>query len=87
MVLDAVVQPESNTLQKRPKYVNKCHLWNGFFEVYSIVTEKQQLKPKNSCSLKCFASFYTLLDPRCSKVVEISQFLHLVFIFDNNSAL
>ena len=35
------------------------------------MTEKQRLKPKNSSSLKFYASFDTLLDPRCAKVVEI----------------
>ena len=42
------------------------------FEDYSILAEKQRLKPKNSNSLKFFASFDTLLDPRCAKVVEIN---------------
>ena len=42
-----------------------------FFEVYSIMTEKQRLKPKNASSLQFFASFDTLLDPRGTKVVEI----------------
>ena len=46
-------------------------LLGRFFEVYSIMTEKQRLKPKNSSSLKFFASFDTLLDPRSAKVVEI----------------
>ena len=46
-------------------------LLGRFFEVYSIMTEKQRLKPKNSSSLKYFASFDTLLDPRGGKVVEI----------------
>ena len=43
-----------------------------YFEVYSIITEKQLLKPKNSSSLKFFSSFDTLLDPRGAKVVEIT---------------
>ena len=30
------------------------------------------MKPKNSNSLNFFASFDTLLDPRCAKVVEIN---------------
>ena len=38
------------------------------FEDSSILTEKQRLKPKNSNSLKFFASFDTLLDPRGAKV-------------------
>ena len=39
--------------------------------VYSIMTEKQWLKTKNSSSLYFFASFDNLLDPRGAKVVEI----------------
>ena len=46
-------------------------LLGWFFEVYSNMTEKQRLKPKNSSSLQLFASFDTLLDPRGAKVVEI----------------
>ena len=38
------------------------------FEDSSILTEKQRLKPKDSSSLKFFASFDTLLDPRDAKV-------------------
>ena len=38
------------------------------FEDYSFLIEKQRLKPKNSSSLKFFASFDTLLDPRGAKV-------------------
>ena len=41
------------------------------FENYSILAEKQWLKPKNSNSLKFFASFDTLLEPRGATLVEI----------------
>ena len=57
------------------------------FEDSSIVTEKQRLKPENSNSLKFFASFDTLLDPRGTKVVEKSQFIHFVMKFDDSGAL
>ena len=40
------------------------------FEDFSNLTEKQQLKPKNSCSLMFFASFGTQLDPRSARLVE-----------------
>ena len=38
-------------------------------------------------SLKNFASFDTLLDPKGAKVKQISQFLHFVLKFDNSGAL
>ena len=38
------------------------------FQDSSVLTEKQRPKPKNSSSLKFFASFDTLLDPRGAKV-------------------
>ena len=40
------------------------------FEDFSILTEKQRLKPKNSSSLKFSASFDTHLDPRGAILVE-----------------
>ena len=43
------------------------------FEVYSIMTDKQRLKPKNSSSLLFFASFDTLLDPRGAKEIRITS--------------
>ena len=42
----------------------------SFFEVFSILTEKQQLKPKKMGLLKIFASIDTPLDPRSAKVME-----------------
>ena len=75
-----------SNLQKRPKLIEK-HKKNTisgrFFEVYSILAEKQRLKPKNLNSLKFSASFDTHLDPRGAILVEILQFLHFVLKFDN----
>ena len=51
------------------------------FEDYSILAEKQRLKPKNSNSLKFFASFDTLLDPRGAKVVE-TNFTSKIALFE-----
>ena len=51
------------------------------FEDFSILAEKQRLKPKNSNSLKFFASFDSLLDPRCAKVVQIN-FTNKIALFD-----
>ena len=42
----------------------------GLFEDFSNLTEKQQLKPKNSCSLTFFASFGTQLDPRSARLLD-----------------
>ena len=85
----AVFQSELKNLQKRPKLIKK-HKKNTisgrFFEVYSILAEKQRLKPKNSNSLKFSASFDTHLDPRGAILVEILQFLHFVLKFDNSGA-
>ena len=55
------------TSKKRPKTVVLGWILD-VFEDSSILTEKQQLKPKNSNSLKFFASFDTLFDPRDAKV-------------------
>ena len=80
-------QSELNNLQKRSKLIEK-HKKNTvsgrFFEVYSILAEKQRLKPKNSNSLKFSASFDTHLDPSGAILVEILQFLHFVLIFGNS---
>ena len=85
----AVFQSELNNLQKRSKLIEK-HKKNTisgrFFEVYSILAEKQRLKPKNSNFLKFSASFDTHLDPRGAILVEILQFLHFVSKFDNSGA-
>ena len=40
------------------------------FEDFLILNEKQQLKPKNSRSLRFFTSFGTQLDPRIARLVE-----------------
>ena len=56
-------------------------LLGWFFEVYSIMTEKQRLKPKNSSSLKFFPSFDILLDSRGAKVVE-TTFTSKIALFE-----
>ena len=72
---------------KTSKIQPKTAILGWFFEVCSILAEKQRPKPKNSSSLKISASFDTLLDPRGAKVKQISQFLHFVLKFDNSGAL
>ena len=69
----AVFQPKLNKLRKTTQkwcfsYVFRSIL--DVFEDYSILTEKQWLKPKNSSSLKFSASFDTHLDPRGAILVE-----------------
>ncbi len=72
---------------KTSKIQPKTAIFGWFFEVCSILAEKQRPKPKNSSSLKFFASFDTLLDPRGTKVVEKSQFIHFVLKSDDSGAL
>ena len=40
------------------------------FEDFSNLTEKQRLKPKNSCSMRFVACFGTQLDSRIARLVE-----------------
>ena len=53
---------------KTSKIQPKTTILGRFFKVCSNLAEKQRPKPKNSSSLKFFASFDTLLDPRGMKV-------------------
>ena len=90
LVWCAVFQPKLNKLRKTAEkwlFFNVFGQFWVFFEVCSILAEKQRPKPKNSSSLKFFASFDTLLVPRGAKVVEKSQFIHFVLKFDDCGAL
>ena len=76
-------------IEKSPKLIkkNKKNTISGrLFKVYSVLTVKQQLKPKNSRSLKFSASFDTHLDPKGAILVEVLEFLHFVSKFDNSGA-
>ena len=53
---------------KTSKIQPKTAILGWFFQVCSILAEKQRPKPKNSSSLKISTSFDTLLDPRGAKV-------------------
>ena len=68
------------------KTVPNCVILGWFYEIYSILTEKQQLKPKKSNSLINFASVDTQLDPQVARLVEIYVVLHFVLKFNNSSA-
>ena len=72
---------------KMSKIQPKTAVLGWFFEVCSILAEKQRPKAKNLSFLKFFASFDTLLDPRGAKVKEISQFICFVLKLDNSVAL
>ena len=56
------------------------------FEDFSILAEKQQLKPKKSNSLMNFASLDTQPDFLLARLVEIYSVLHFVLKFHNSSA-
>ena len=86
-VWTAVFQPKLNKLRKNAQKQWFLVEFLDVFEDSSVLTEKQRPKPKNSSSLKVFASFDTLLDPRGTKVVEKSQFIHFVLKFDDSGAL
>ena len=69
----AVFQPKLNKLRKTAQKLCFSYVFRSIldvFEDYSILTEKQRLKPKNSSSLKFSASFDTHLDPRGAILVE-----------------
>ena len=71
---------------KMSKIEPNCVILGWFFEVYSILTEKQRLKPRKSNSLMNFASLDTQLDPQVARLVEIYPVLHFVLKFNNSSA-
>ena len=60
------------------------------FEDFSILTEKQRMKPKNLTSWKNFASFDTMIVIESTKVVEIeiiSKIVSLVMILKSNNPM
>ena len=56
------------------------------FEDFSILAEKQRLKPRKSNSLINFASLDAQFDPQVARLVEIYPVLHFVLKFNNSSA-
>ena len=79
----ARIEKSSKTSKIQP---NCVILW-WFFEVCSILTEKQRLKPRKSKYLENFASLDTQFDPQVARLVEIYPVLHFVLKFNNSSAL
>ena len=60
------------------------------FEDFSILTENERMKPKNSTSWKNFASFDTLIVIGSTKVVEIeiiSKIVSLAMILKSNNPM
>ena len=71
---------------KTSKIQPNCVILRWFFEVCSILTEKQRLKPRKSNFLMNFASLGTQFDPQVARLVEIYLVLHFVLKFNNRSA-
>ena len=57
------------------------------FEDFSILAEKQRLKPRKSNSLMDFASLDTQLDPKVARLVEIYPVLHFFLKFSKMSKI
>ena len=85
-VLAAVFWPKLNKLRKTAQKLRFSYVFWSIFNVFadfSILTEKQRLKPRNSSFLKISASFDTHLDPRGAILVEEWQFFLFVLNFGN----
>ena len=78
----ARIEKSSKTSKIQPN----CVILRWFFEVCSILTEKQRMKSRKSNSLMNFASLDTQLDPQLARLVEIYPVLHFVLKFNNSSA-
>ena len=78
----ARIEQSSKTSKIQPR----CVILGCFFEVCSILSEKQRLKPWKSKSLMNFASLDTQLDPQVTRLVEIYSILHFVLKFNSSSA-
>ena len=62
----AIIEKTSEMSKIEPN----CVILGWFFEVYSILTEKQQLKPRKSNPLMNFASLDALLDPQVARLMD-----------------
>ena len=67
----AKIEKTSNNHQKTAIFFIVFGPILHIFEDFSNLIEKQWLKPKNSCSLKFFASFGTQLDHSSARLVDI----------------
>ena len=71
---------------KNHKTHEKTVIFWHFFDVSSILGEKQRTKPKNLTLLMFFASFDTHHTPRSAKIVEKLLFIHLFLRFCDSGA-
>ena len=79
LVWCTVFQPKLNKLWKTAEkwlYFDIFGQFWAFFEVYSILTEKQRTKPKKLTSLKNFASFGTHVAPKLAIIVDEWNIFH-----------
>ena len=79
----ARIEKSSKTSKIQPNCVNL----RWFFEVCSILAEKQRLKPRKLNSLIYFASLDAQFDPQVARLVEKYPVLHFVLKSNNSSAL
>ena len=79
----AKIEKSSKTSKIQPN----CVIFGWFFEVCSMLSEKQRLKPRKLNSLMNFASLDTQFDPQVARLVVIYPVLNFVLKFDNCSAL
>ena len=80
------IEKSSKKFKIQPKTCKKSHIFKDF----SILTEKQRMKPKNLNSWKNFASFDTLIVIESAKVVEIkiiSKIVSLAMILKSNNPM
>ena len=90
LVWCAIFHSKLRKLQKTLKIGQnrwKTAIFQWFFEVCSILTEKQRTKPKILSFLKNFASFGTSVAPKLAIIVELFQVLCFVSKFCEESAL
>ena len=87
---ERILSQKLSKLQKTLKIGQKrwkTAIFQRFFEVYSILAEKQRTKPKKLRSLKNFASLSTHIAPKFVIIVEQLQVLLFVSRVCDESAL
>ena len=79
----AVFQPKLNKLRKTTEkwlFFNVLGQFWGFFEVCSILTEKQRTKAKNSNSVINFASLDMYVAPKLAIIVEWMKYFPFLLV-------
>ena len=77
----ARIEKSSKTSKIQPN----CVILRWFFEVCSILTEKQRLKHRKLNFLMNIASLDTQLDPQLARLVEMYPVLHFVLKYYNRA--